>query len=474
MAGGITSVGVGSGLDLENLITGIVTAERTPTENRLNLREAQATASISALGSLKSSLADFQGALAKLKDASAFSARSATSSDSTLFKASAGATAELGSHAIEVIQLAQTHKLASADFSDPAANIGAGSLTFTVGGKSMTLDIEAGVNDTVAGLRDAINNASDNPGLRASLLTVSDGAGGTATKLVFTATESGTAGAIEIEATDSDADDGFDLTQFNFPPNGSGTLTEASAARNAQITIDGFLAESSTNEFTDAITGVTITALKASEADAGPAQLIVSENKTGIKSAIEGFVANYNALMTVLNQLTAYDPGTQTRGLLSGDASIKVIESRVRSALTSTVEGAASDFNALAFLGIATNRDGSISLDNARLDKALSERYEDVAALFSGEKGVATRLDGVISELTQAGGVFDTRNETLQKQLRDISEQREQLAMRLEKIETRYRSQFAMLNILVAQFNQTGSFLQQQLEASAKIINRDK
>lgn len=479
---GITAVGVGSGLDLEALITDILNAERTPVKTRLDQQEAQTSATISALGNLKSTLADFQTALGKLKDPSRFNTRTATSSNSELFTATTTSGADLGNYAIEVVQLAKTQKLASGNFASADSVVGHGTLTIGVGDKAFNVDIVAGENDTVAGLRDAINNASGNTGVRASLLTVSDGAGGTATKLVLTADKPGSEGAITVSVGDNAdaglsqlrydaADPAFDPEHPDHNPNG---MAVASPAQDAIITIDGFTVTSSTNTFADAINGVTITALKEPSGDsAGPAQLSITENKAGIKSAVEGFVASYNALMGVMNQLTDYDAATQRRGLLSGDSSVSLIESRLRSVLGSTVEGAPSDFNSLAFLGVSTNRDGTISLDGDKLDKALENRYEDVSALFSGDNGVAGKLDKTIGGLLASGGLFANREESLQKQLDRIDEQREAFSLRLEKIETRYRAQFAALDMLVSQLNSTGNFLTQQLEASAQLINRN-
>lgn len=465
----ITSVGAGSGLELEDLINNIVKAERTPSESRLDLKEARATATISALGLLKSSMADLQQALKPLQDTSRFNNRSATSSNASAFEASAEPGAELGRHTIEVLQLAQAHKLASAHFSDPTAILGHGTLTLGVGDQHFDVIIEEGVNDTLSGIRDAINNAADNTGVRASLLTVSNDAGGTETRLVLTSQHSGTSGAITIHADP----DSSGLGQLAYSADEPGSMTTIDAAQDARITIDGFVTVSATNTFTNVIDGVTLTALQAGEDAASPltGELSITQDKRGIKAGIESFVAHYNALITVFNELTDYNPQNRTRGLLGGDASINVMEARIRGALGGLVEGAARDFNSLAFLGIATNKDGSISLDDATLTQALEQRYDDVTALFAGEHGVATRLGAVLGQFTASDGAFAVREDSLQKQLRSITDQREKLDLRMDKLEARYRSQFAALDILVTQLNQTGDFLLQQLEATAQIIS---
>lgn len=485
----ITAVGTGSGLELESLITSIVNAERAPAETRLAVREAKVQASISALGSLKSSLADFQTALGKLKNTSAFSARTATASDTSLFSATTSSGAELGSYAIDVVQMAKTQKLASGNFAGPSSVVGSGTLNIEVGGSAFNVDITAGVNDSVAGIRDAINNAPGNTSVRASLLTVSDGAGGTATKLVLTSTQPGSEGAIRVSASDADGDDSdnsglsqlrYDATDPAFDPGDpayeAGRVTVSSPAQDAIITVDGFEVRSSSNVFANTIPGVTLTILKESGDAEEPAsgELKVGENKSGIKGAIEAFVASYNALNGIFRQLTGTDASGESRGLLSGDSSVNLVQSRLRSMLGSTVEGASSDFNSLAALGIKTERDGSISLDGAKLEEALANHFDDLNTLFTGSDGLAGKLDKAVSDMIGSGGMFSIRQESLARQQDDIDNQRVQLAARLEKVEARYRAQFSALDILVSQLNQTGDFLLQQLDATAQIINNNR
>jgi flagellar hook-associated protein 2 len=467
----ITSVGTGSNLDLEGLITKIIDSEKTPANNRLNLKETKLNATISALGAIKSTLSEFQASLAKLKSASSFNARSAVVSDSSLISATASAGTDPGAYAIEVLAMARAHKVASADASDFASAstvVGSGTLNITVGSSSFGVNITEGSNDTLAGIRDAINNAPGNSGVRASILTVSDGPGVTASKLVLTSSSSGTNKAISVAVTDDGddvVDDNAGLSQLI-----SANLEEIDPAQDAKITIDGMEATSSTNQFSSSIEGVTINVLKEGPT-ALSSSLTIATDKSGVKTAIEGFVANYNALATIFNTLTNYDPSSQSRGLLSGDASVNVMESRLRRIMTSALGDATEGLNTLADIGITTNRNGSIALDDAKLSKALSSNYDGFGELFAGDNGIAKRLNTLVTELTGAGGVFSTRETSLHEQLVKIEDQRDTLNMRLEKLEARYRAQFSALDILVNQINQTGTFLTQQLDATAKMIN---
>lgn len=469
----ITSVGTGSGLELESLLKQVLDAERAPAKTRLDLKKTTAEASISVLGTLKSTFADFQASLTKLKTASSFSGRTAVSGDNTLFTATAKGTAELSSYNIGVINLAKAHKLASANFAGTGATTGGGTLTIGVGTNSFNVEISAGVNDSLVGIRDAINNAPDNAGVRASLLTVSDGNGGTATKLVLTAKQSGAASAITVSVADADGNntDAAGLSRL-----ASANLSEVDPAQDALITIDGFEVRSASNVFTDAIEGVTITALKGSPVPEEPlsASLTVAADKTGLKTSIESFVANYNALITVFNQLTNYDPATKTRGLLSGDASMDAMEAQLKRVINGKVEGAATGLDQLSLLGISTNKDGSIKLDSDKLTATINTRFDDLSKLFAGDNGLASKLDKMVTGFLSSKGAIAHREQTLQDQLETVKDQQSALDLRLEKLEKRYRSQFSALDILVQQLNQTGNFLGQQLEATAQIINGKK
>lgn len=476
----ITSIGIGSGIDLENMVDQLISAERDPKELQLNLKESVTQGSISALGNLKGTLAAFQDSLAKLKDSEFFSGRSAVSGDSTLFTATADSNANIGSHTIEVDDLASANKIATnAGFTSPTATLGEGTLTigFLAG---TSFDISVATTDNLSTVRDAINNATDNIGVTASLITGVNG-----TELVITANESGVANQLDISVVDTgdslnqDANGLSRLFYDGSDPdnsiNGLNQSQQITAAQDAKIYVDGFEATSSSNTFSDVLEGVTITAL----ADDGgnlplpSASLVVSTDKSTVKGDLETFVASYNELVTVLNSLTDYNSVTDSSGILSGDATISALESQVRRILTNNVDGADSSLNNLALLGISTNSNGTIALNEATLDNAIANNFDGLGELFAGENGVATKLDGLLESFLKFGGLFDTKEDTYNAQLAEIEDQRQALELRLEKIETRFRSQFSALDILVSQLNQTGDFLTQQLDAAARIVNRD-
>lgn len=465
----ITAAGTGSGLDIENIITKLTEAERAPKQARLDLRETEIQAEISAFGSLKSALSDFRKSLSGLTSLTGLAARAATSSNADSFTVSADSDASVGTSQIEIVNLASAHKMVStASYAGGTAAVGAGTLTLSQGGTSFDVEIVGGQNNTLAGIRDAINDATDNTGVTASILTVSDGAGGTISKLVLSADDTGEEGEITVTvAGDSDGNDtdGTGLSAFI-----NANMEEKSTATDALIRVDGFDVTSTTNVFEDAIQGVTITAL---EANPGVNEtLSVSIDKTTIKENLASFVENFNTLSDTLNYLTDYDQETKEAGLLTGDITVRTIESQIRRTITSALSELDGDYTSLASLGITTQRDGTLALDSTKLDKALTASFDDVAELLGGDDGVMKALDSRLNDFLKSGGLISSRNKTFLEQVQDIDDQRDRLDLHMEAYEERLRAQYSSLDLIVANLNSTGDYITQQMETISSIFTK--
>ena len=476
----ITSLGTGSGLDLENLLSQLLAAEQQPVENRLNRQEAGIQASISAFGALSSALSEFRTTVNNLDGTDNFNGRSATSSNEDIFSVSATSTAAIGSFNINVLDLAQAQRLATGDFSDPSDIIGTGSLTITSGINSFNVSITDG---SLTSIRDSINDAAGNDSVTASIITVDeldgsgDPTGNTVSRLVLSADETGVSNALTISVDDDDLgdEDSAGLSQLFYQagsPNNQ--LTELQAAQNARITIDGLSVSSSTNTFEDALEGVTINALSTSPdiVNDPPSVLTVGVDTSGVRDQIEGFVDAFNGLIQTLDQLTAADPENGVSAALSGDFTVRTLESQIRRTLSSSFSNLNSNFDNLVDIGITTAANGQLEIDDDRLNNALNNGLDDIEGLFSGTNGIATRLDTLLDSYLNAGGTISSRETSLQESLSDITDQRDDLSLRLEGVERRFRQRFAALDALVAQFNSTGTFLTQQLANTAAIINR--
>lgn len=448
----VTASGIGSGLDITSIVSQLVNAERAPQENRLASKEALIQARLSAYGSLKSALTTFQSSLSSLKNAETFTKRSATSSDTSVFTATSTDAASAGTYSVQVEQLATKHKIASAAYADSAAVVGAGDLTFTQGTESFTVTIADGAN-SLQEIRDAINSAEDNTGVTANIVTDEDGA-----HLVFSSTNSGAENAIKVDVVESGA---TGLNQLAFDPNNASPMTEKAVALDSKIIVDGFTAYSANQKFEGMIEGVTIDVKKAEPGEAF--SLAVKLDTASVKKSIEGFVSSYNTLVTTLNDLTAYDAEANTAGLLQGDSATRSVANKIRQEMGTIVSGLGVELDSLAELGITTGDKGKLEIDSAKLTSVLDTDFANIAGVFSGDNGYATRLDSVIGNITAGGGILDNRTEGLKAQVERIADQREALNIRVAAIEARYQAQFSALDTLLGQLNNTGTFLTQQL-----------
>lgn len=334
----IGSIGVGSGLELESLLTKLIAAEGQPRLTSLASKEAKVQANISAYGTLKSTLDRFKSAAAALEDAGALQSRTASTGGSKLFSASAGTGAAAGQYAVQVLGKATAQKLSStADFASPSALVGEGTLTISVGSDSF--DITTTATTTLAELQAQINAATDNAGVTATLLTVArdplDAGAGTVNRLVLTANATGTANAIGITVSDTDLNDTDDqgLSRFYFSSAdlAGSQLDVTQAAKDARISVDGFAAISSTNTFTDVIDGVTINVLADPEDPLNPPleTLTVAVDRTAATGRIQAFATAYNDVVNTIRELTAYNADTKTAAALAGDPTVRAIASRL-------------------------------------------------------------------------------------------------------------------------------------------------
>lgn len=447
---GISVAGVGSGLDLAGLLERLVAAERAAPALRYDRAESRAEAQLSALGTLKSALAELRTSVGALKALGAFGQLSAASSHEDLFTASADATALPNTYGIEVRALAAAHKLASGAFASAATVVGSGTLTIAVGGNPFSVSFAAGA--TLAAIRDAINGAADNTGVRASIVGADDGA-----HLLLASADTGTANALRV--TRSGGDGGLDALVYD--PGVLQNLAVKQAAADAVVAVDGFTRTSAGNVVTGAIGGVTLDLRKA--APGTTATLAVANDAAAVKAALEAFVAAYNKVVATVGTVSRYNPETKTAAPLAGDVLPRAVAAKLRGLLGGTVSGLADSLNALSDIGITAGQDGKLVINGATLDAALAANFGKVETLFTSANGYATRLEEILGEFLDADGLVGTRESTLSARLARIADDRERLERRLDAMEARLRAQFTALDTLVAQMNTTAQFLAQQL-----------
>lgn len=445
---GLSAAGLGSGLDINSLVSQLVAAERSPQQTSIDSQRSKITTQVSALGSLKSTLSSLRDALAGLKSGTAFNARTAVSSDTTVFTASATSASSAARHAIEVTQLAQAGKSVSAGYPGSSAVVGTGTLSIGVGAATLDLEID-GSSNTLAGIRDAINGAANNPGVSASIVNGSSGA-----QLVLSATDSGAANAFSVSA--SGGDGGLDTLVAG--------LAEVQPARDAIVRIDSIEVSSATNRISGAIDGVTLNLAKAQPGQA--LALEIGVDRAAISSALNGFVSAYNNYVTLRSQLTAYDASTGKKGALLGDATLRSIDASLSRTLQATGYGSgANPLGTLSDLGIRVQVDGRLALDSTVLGSALDSGTDRVAALFSGSNGVATALTTQLQSWLDSGGTLDSRSQSLTLRSRELDDSQTRLDARMASVQARYQAQFSNLDTLLSSLNNTSTFLTQQLAA---------
>lgn len=460
---GIQANGLGSGLDINSLVSQLVTSEGAPLQQRIARHEVAVTTKVSALGTLKGALAAFKSALEPLKSVEAFQSRKATSADTRIFTATAATDAVAGSYDVEVVQLAKAHQLASEPFvGGSSANAGYGSLTISVGTNTFTVNIDQDAA-TLDDVRNAINSATGNTGVQATLLNTAGGS-----RLVLTSSATGASNVIEVVA--SGGDGGLDRLTYDplappVPP--AAGLRQLVPAQNAQIRVATFDIESATNVFEDAIDGVTITAVAESEGE--EIALDVAFDKSGVQARIQKFVTEYNAMQTQLAKLGSYNAETKAAGPLLGDSLLRAIETETRRAISNPVAGLGGPYTTLASLGITTNATGALQIDAAKLTKALDTDPQGVAELFGAQGGVAARLFSQLEDRLATGGDIEGRNTRLKGEMKDIERDKEAFNLRMAQIETRLRKQFSALDSLLSQMQSTSSYLTQQLASLPKI-----
>jgi flagellar hook-associated protein 2 len=450
----VTSLGVGSGLDLNTLLTGLMTAERQPI-TLLQQQQSTLQSQVSALGQIKSSLSNLQSAADAISTQAKFAAYQASSSDSTVLSASAATGAVPGSYSIEVSQLAAAQKLRSAGYASSSSTIATGTLTIatgtsgTDGYNSVNITVDSS-NNTLAGLRDSIN--SSGAGVVATI--VSDGSTN-GSHLVLTSKNGGTANQITMSGLS-----GFDYDSTS----SSGSLTQLQAGQDAKFTIDGISVTKSSNTVTDAIDGVTLNLTKTNVGS--PTTLNVTRDTSAMTTKIQAFVTAFNNLNSTLKNVSAWDQDSKTGAALSGDYSVRSVQSRMRSVMTGTVAGNLGGYSRLSDVGITLQADGTMAVDSTKLTAALSDPAKDVSKLFTGAgttTGIAGSVSSAAAALLDTSGVIGARTDGLNKSIKSVGNQIDNMNNQMTVIEARYRAQFTALDTTIAQLNSSGNYLLTQL-----------
>ncbi len=467
----LTFTGIGSGLQVSEIVGAIVGAERAPFESRTNRQAASITTDISAIGALKGALESVTDSIASLADADNYQLRTASGADSFVGLTS-NKDAQIGSYSVKVDALAKAHKLMSSAFTS-TETVGDGSLSISSGTDSFNVTVAA--TDKLSDIRDSINDSADNNSVIATIVTDDSGQ-----HLIFTSKETGIANAIKvsvIDTSDGNNTDNLGLSRLAYDPVSAVTnLTQVDAAVDAQITIDGTLVvTNSSNEFKNVIDGVDITAKKIHGVDDTISNISFTANNRNIQTGLEKFVKSYNELIELTDSLGS--SSTDGVGPLAGDSLLRGALGKIREELSKGFDIGNGKTLSLSELGVQSDRYGVLSLDTETLNGFIDSDVDGVEQFFVGTgttDGFAASFKTITDFYTDSDGIIQNRIDSRTNQLDRLDDDRLAFGRKMDSLEARLYAQYNAMDLIVAGLNSTSSYLMAQLDNMPGVVKQSK
>ncbi|HAZ3268891.1 TPA: flagellar filament capping protein FliD [Escherichia coli] len=463
----ISTLGVGSGLDLSSILDSLEAAEKS-TLTPISKQQSSYTAKLSAYGTLKSALESFQTANTALNKADLFTATSTTSSSSA-FSATTTGSAIAGKYTISVSQLAQAQTLTTKNSQkDSKAAIATSDSVLTIqqgGGKDpVTIDISAG-NSSLSGIRDAINNAK--AGVSASIINVGNGE----YRLSITANDTGSNNAMKLSVSGDSALESF-MGYNGTPGDSSNGMIESVTAQNAKLTVNNVEIENSSNTISDSLEDIT---LNLNDVTTGNQTLTISKDTSKAENAVKAWVDAYNTLQDTFSSLTKYtavDAGAESQdssnGALLGDSTLRTIQTQLKTLLANTHNS--SNYKTLAQIGITSDAStGKLEIATDKLQTALKNDAAGIGEMFIGDgksTGVTTGISSNLTSWLSSTGIIQAAKDGVSKTLNNLTDQYNAASERIDTLMTRYKAQFTQLDVLMNSLNSTSSYLTQQFDTS--------
>jgi flagellar hook-associated protein 2 len=461
----ISTLGIGSGLDLSTILDNLEAAEKA-TLTPISTQQSSYTAKLSAYGTLKSALVSFQTANTALNKADLFTATT-TSSSSSAFSATTTGNAIAGKYTISVSQLAQAQTLTTTGTqADSKTAIASADSSITIqqgGGKDpLKIDISA-ANSSLSGIRDAINKAD--AGVSASIINVGNGQ----YRLSITANDTGSDNAMTISVSGDSALQNF----MGYDASGNGGMEESVTAQNAKLKVNNVDIENSSNTISDALEDIT---LNLNDTTTGNQTLTIAKDTSKSESAINAWVTAYNALQDTFSSLTKYtkvDAGTDAQdtsnGALLGDSTLRTIQTQLKSMLSSSTGSSA--YKTLAQIGITSDPStGKLTVDSTKLESALKTNSADIKDMFVGDgknTGITTTMGSNLTSWLSTTGIIQAATDGVSKTLNNLTTQYNAASDRIDTMMARYKAQFTQLDVMMSSLNSTSSYLTQQFETSS-------
>jgi flagellar hook-associated protein 2 len=449
----LSALGAGSGIDTKSLAQSLVDAEKAPLEGAITRRKESAELDISAYGMVKSSLQALKVGFDGLKDLSDLKDFNVTNGASSSLSVDASSSASAGTHSIQINQLADRDIWSSNGFGTGSDSLNSGSditISLTINGTVSNVLVSS---PTPAAIVTAINDAD--LGIDAQLVDVGTGA------TPYVISLSGGLGADNSFTVSSNSAD------ISFG-------TQLSTASDSVFTVNGMSITRSSNSVSDVLTGVT---LELSAVMASAQTFTIQKDTAKAKLALENFVSVYNDVNVILKSLSAGDdPDNELAGSLNGDSVFRSIVKDVKDMVTGLSSTASGNISYLADIGISFQRDGSLAIDDSKLNNVLSGSFDDVVTMLSAgtenqtqfgdfNRGLAGDASKELFDLLASTGEISAQIASAQSSVTEYESDLQDLEARMEQVYDRYLKQFTAMQSFVDQMNNTRDYLEQQMKA---------
>ena len=475
----LTSLGIGSGMDLNSIVTQLVALERRPLD-QMRSDAGRLQTQVSSFGKIQGFLSGLQDGANALTGNALWAQGLPSSADESSVSVVGGTTAATGSYAVSVQALAGSQTLASNTvFSGATDTVGSGTLSIGLGTWDATrssftsktgttaMNITVAAGDTLQSLRDKINGAD--AGVTATLVTDASGV-----RLSMRSTSTGAVNGFRITANDTgdgNNADNLGLSRFAFnPPGGANGLDLKQAAVNARATVNGIAVESASNELTGVVEGLTLRLRKETTA---PVDVSITRDREAIVSAIKTFAEAYNQLTNYITGQTKYDATSKVGGPLQGDSAATGLQTQLRAVLA-TISGASAAFPRLSNVGLQIQRDGTLKVDEAKLNAATSNLTELKKAFANndtvtpGNNGFAKRYALLASQALGVDGTLTARNEGLRKLITKNTDDQGRLNDRVDRYKVRLVAQYTAMDANLSKLTSLSNYVTQTLASLNK------
>ena len=462
----ISSPGIGSGLDVQSIVTQLVALEKAPL-TQLKTQATSLQTRMSTYGTIKSQVSALGDAASKLSTSKGWNAVTATSSNTAAVGVTASSGAPASSFSISVQQLAKAQSTASSAVAADTA-MGTGSMTielgswsgnaFTAGsGTPVTVTIGSG-EDTLAKIAAKINDA--NAGVSATVLKDASGE-----RLLMRSKDTGATTGFRVSVTDDDTNDtdASGLSRLAYAAGNANGMSQTQAGQNALATVNGVSISSTSNKLSNTLPGLT---LQLSQVTTAPVEVDVSTDLEAIRTNVQAFIDNYNTLNSTIANATRYDASTKVAGALQGDSTATGLQNALRSMMRSVTSS--TPFSRLSDIGIEMQTGGKLTLDSEKFDAAL-DNLDGLKSLFTASTGSATtegfglKVKTFAEGLVDSDGLLSNKTNSIQSSIKRNTAEQDRVNDRASRAEVRYLAQYNAMDAAVAKLNGLNSFVSQQI-----------